>query len=279
MLSFRELLTHVFVGLSVVLTSFSSHAGLFDDEEARKAILELRQKVDVNKQASDAAALRLDGVIQKSDATIQRQADEIKELKEGNATLRRSLLDLQNQIETQRAELASMRGQGEQLTRDVADMQRRQKDLVQGVDERMRRFEPLKVNVDGREFNAEPAEKRDFEAAFALFRKPDFVASQAAFGDFLRRYPQSGYNPSALFWMGNSQYALRDYPSAVNNFRGMIATAPDHPKASEAALSIANCQIEMKDTLAARKTLSDLITVYPRSEAALAAQDRLARLK
>jgi tol-pal system protein YbgF len=279
MLSFRKLLSYTFIGLSVVLTSFSSHAGLFDDEEARKAILDLRQKVDANKQASDAAALRLDGAIQKSDGNTQRQADEIKELKEGNATLRRSLLDLQNQIEAQRAELASLRGQGEQVTKEVAEMQRRQKDIVQGVDERMRKFEPLKVNVDGREFNADQAEKRDFDAAFALFRKPDFVASQAAFGDFLRRYPQSGYNPSALFWMGNSQYALRDYPSAVNNFRGMIATAPEHPKASEAALSIANCQIEMKDTAAARKTLTDLITVYPRSEAALAAQDRLARLR
>jgi tol-pal system protein YbgF len=279
MLSFRKLLTHAFIGLSVVLTSFSSHAGLFDDEEARKAILDLRQKVDANKLASEAAALRMDGAIQKSDANTQRQTDEIKELKEGNATLRRSLLELQNQIEAQRAELANMRGQGEQLARDVADMQRRQKDLVQGVDERMRRFEPLKVSVDGREFTAEPAEKRDYEAAFAIFRKPDFMAAQAAFGEFLRRYPQSGYNPSALFWMGNAQYALRDYPSAVNNFRGMISTAPDHPKASEAALSIANCQIEMKDTIAARKTLTDLITVYPRSEAALAAQDRLARLR
>jgi tol-pal system protein YbgF len=279
MLSFWKLFTPVLIGLTVVFISFSSHAGLFDDEEARKAILDLRQKVDANKQASDAATLRLDGAVQKTDVTTQRQADEIKELKEGNATLRRSLLDLQNQIEAQRAELASLRGQGEQVTRDVAEMQRRQKDLVQGVDERMRRFEPLKVNVDGREFNADPTEKRDFDAAFATFRRPDFVAAQAAFGDFLRRYPQSGYNPSALFWMGNSQYALRDYPSAVNNFRSMIATAPDHPKASEAALSIANCQIEMKDTVAARKTLTDLITVYPRSEAALAAQDRLARLR
>lgn len=286
MLSFRKLLTPVLIGLMGVLISFSSHAGLFDDDEARKAILDLRQKVDANKQAADiaagrldAAAARLDGAIQKTDASTQRQADEIKELKEGNATLRRSLLDLQNQIEAQRAELASLRGQGEQVTKEVAEMQRRQKDLAQGVDERMRRFEPLKVSVDGREFNADPAEKRDFDAAFAMFRKPDFAASQAAFGDFLRRYPQSGYNPSALFWMGNSQYALRDYPSAVNNFRGMIATAPDHPKASEAALSIANCQIEMKDTVAARKTLADLITVYPRSEAAVAAQDRLARLR
>jgi FtsZ-binding cell division protein ZapB len=122
MLSFWKLLTPVLIGLSVVFISFSSHAGLFDDEEARKAILDLRQKVDANKQASDAAALRLDGATQKADATTQRQADEIKELKEGNTTLRRSLLDLQNQIEAQRAELASLRGQGEQVTRDVAEM-------------------------------------------------------------------------------------------------------------------------------------------------------------
>ena len=59
----------------------------------------------------------------------------------------------------------------------------------------------------------------------------------------------------------------------------MIGQAPDHPKASEAALSIANCQIELKDTRAARKTLDDLVKVYPQSEAAIAAKERLSRLK
>jgi tol-pal system protein YbgF len=259
------MLTQVSIGFAVIFTTFSSQAGLFDDDEARKAILDLRQRVDANKQAVEAAA--------------QRQADELKDAKEVNATLRRSILDLQNQIEALRAEQARLRGQDEQLVRDLADMQRRQKDLAQGVEDRLRKFEPTKVSVDGREFNAEPAEKRDFDAAFALFRKPDFIAAQAGFGEFIRRYPQSGYNPSALFWLGNAQYALRDYPQAINNFRSMIAQAPDHPKASEAALSIANCQIELKDTLAARKTLQDLITVYPKSEAAVAANERLPRLK
>jgi tol-pal system protein YbgF len=265
MLSFRKLLVLCSIGLAGIFTTISSHAGLFDDEEARKAILDLRQKVDANKQAADAAA--------------QRQTDEAKALNETNATLRRSLLDLQNQIEALRAEIAKMRGQDEQLARDLAEVQRRQKDIAQGVEDRMRKFEPAKVSVDGREFTADPAEKRDYDAAFAMFRKPDFVASQTLFSDFIRRYPQSGYNPSALFWLGNSQYANRDYVGAVNNFRNMIAVAPDHPKASEAALSIANCQIELKDTKAARKTLEDLMKVYPQSEAAVAAKDRLTRLK
>ena len=44
-------------------------------------------------------------------------------------------------------------------------------------------------------------------------------------------------------------------------------------------LSIANCQMELKETKGTRKTLEDLVSTYPQSEAALAAKERLARLK
>ncbi|MFT6590139.1 MAG: TolA-binding protein, partial [Rhodoferax sp.] len=62
-------------------------------------------------------------------------------------------------------------------------------------------------------------------------------------------------------------------------FRALIAKTPDHLRAPEAVLSIANCQIELKETKGAQKTLEDLIKAYPQSEAAIAAKDRLARLK
>jgi TolA-binding protein len=52
-----------------------------------------------------------------------------------------------------------------------------------------------------------------------------------------------------------------------------------HARAPEAALSIANCQLELKDSRAARKTLEDLVRAYPQSEAAAAAKERLVRLK
>jgi len=44
-------------------------------------------------------------------------------------------------------------------------------------------------------------------------------------------------------------------------------------------LAIANCQIELKETRGARKTLEDLLRVYPQSEAAVAAKERLSHLK
>lgn len=239
----------------------TSEAAIFEDGEARRAILEMRQRVDGLQQSG------------------QRTADEVRRLNEENGHLRRSLLDLQNQIETLRVEQSKLRGQNEQLLREAADLQRRQKDIAQGVDERLRQFEPVRVTLDGQEFQADPAEKRDFEAALAVFRSGKFPESAAAFAAFLRQYPRSGYAPTARFWLGNAQYATREYKDAISNFRAMLTEAPGHARAPEAALSIANCQIELKDTRAARKTLEDLIRTYPQAEAAGAAKERLSRLK
>ena len=241
--------------------AISAQAGLFDDEEARRAILDLRQRIE---------AVRQEG---------ERRKAETDRLNEDNALVRRSLLDLQGQIEALKTEQAKLQGQNEQLARDLSESQRRLKDATQVVDERLRRFEPLKVAVDGVEFMAEPAEKRDFEAAVAVFRKGEFAAAQTVLVDFIRRYPQSGYLPNAFFWLGNAQYATRDYKEAIANFRSMLTQAPKHLRAPEAQLSIANCQIEMKDNKAARKTLEDLVAAFPTSEAAFAAKERLTRLK
>lgn len=244
--------------LAAGLFAFNAHAGLFEDDEARRAILDLRQKVD-------AAQLRT--------------AEEVRRTTEDNAQLRRSLLDLSNQIEALRSELATMRGQNENLARSVAEMQRTQKDLTTGVDERLRKFEPGKVNVDGKEFVAEPAEKQEFETALATLRKGDFAGAQTGFLAFLKRYPQTGYRASSLFWLGNAQYALRNYRDAVTNFRALVTAEPDHVRAPEALLSLANCQVELKDTKSARKTLEDLVKAYPQAEAASVAKERLAKLK
>jgi tol-pal system protein YbgF len=253
-------LAALFLG-AALLAPLAGHAALFEDDEARRAILELRQRVEAQRQLSD------------------RQAEDFRRATGENEQLRRSLLDLQNQIESLRGELARLRGTDEQLTRDVTELQRRQKDLAQGVEDRLRKVEPTKVTVDGREFQADPNEQRDFEAALGVFRKGDFPGSQGAFGEFIRRWPQSGYRPSALFWLGNAQYANRDYRGALANFRQLLQQAPDHARAPEAVLSIANCQIELKDNPGARKTLDDLVKAYPQSEAAGAARERLARLR
>lgn len=245
------------LGTALALGALPVQAQLLSDNEARKAILDLRAEVRAK--------------ITQLESKIDAQSEEIQ-------GLRKSLLDLNAQIDQLRADLARSRGAQEQLARDLSEVQRQQRDVAAGVDERVRRLEPIKVAVDGREFMAEPHEKRQYEEAVARLRSGDFDAAASALGAFLRRYPGSGYHDSAQFWLGNALYGKREYREAIAAFRATARSA-DHPRTPEALLAIGNCQIEMKEPKAARATFTDLIKAHPDSEAAKAARDRLTALR
>jgi tol-pal system protein YbgF len=247
------------------MSATSVQAGMFDDEEARKAILDLRARISASEEGANAKIAEL----HTANTALQEQ---IK-------TLQRSLLDLNASLETLRAELPKLRGSDEQIARDVAEVQRRQKDIVQAIDERLVKLEPQKASLDGKDFMVLPAEKLQYEQAMASLRGGDFDKSVAALAGFDRRYPDSAYGESVRFWLGNAQYGKRDYKEAIVTFRAFVTASPDHPRAAEALLAVANCQVEMKDAKGARKTIDELIKTYPKSEAAAAGKERLATIK
>ena len=240
----------------------SAQAALFEDDEARKAILDLRAKL----QQSEEAQRKL---VEQQNALQQDQI----------VPLRRSLLDLNAQIESLRGEIAKLRGQNEQLARELADTQRRVSDQTQQVEARLRPLEPQKVSVDGRDFLASPEEKSQYEAAMGLVRRGDFAEAATALLAFQRRFPSSVYSDSTRFWLGNAQYGKREYKDAIATFKAFIAATPAHPRAGEALLALANCQIELKEVKGARRSLEELVKTYPGTEAAQAAKERLAALK
>jgi tol-pal system protein YbgF len=245
--------------------TLAAQAGLFDDDEARKAILDLRARIT---QADDAAKARHAELA----ASNQRLAETVQQLQ-------RSLLELNNQLEAMRVEVARLRGSDEQLARDVAELQKRQRDIAQGVDDRIRRMEPLTVTAEGAEFLAQPDEKRQFDEALGLLRGGEFDKAATAFGAFQRRWPGSGYTDAARFWLGNALYGKRDYKEAIATLRAFVAAAPGHPRAPEALLAVANSQVEMKDGKGAKKTIDELVKAYPGSEAAQAGKGRLASIR
>jgi TolA-binding protein len=97
-----------------------AHAQLFGDDQARQAILDLRQRFD------------------QAVAAQNRLVDD-------NAQMRRSMLDLQQQIESLRGDLARSRGQEEQLTRDISELKKAQADSQRALDERLRKMETVPV--------------------------------------------------------------------------------------------------------------------------------------
>lgn len=231
------------------LAPLSANAALFEDDEARRAILDIRARLDNMQNEINA----------KADKT--------------------NSLDLNSENEQLRQEIAKLRGQIEVLTNELSNTQKRQKDFYVDLDGRLRKLEPKTVTIDGKEVSVEQSEQRAYDAALAYFKAGDYKNAGASFYDFTRRYPQSGLAPSAQYWLGNTYYAQRDYRNAITAQQVVVKSYPDNPKAADALLNIASCYMELKDKTSAKKTLETLIAQYPNSPTAQTAQERLATLK
>ncbi len=296
-MKFWRLCALVFLGLGVS----TSQAALFEDDEARRAILDLRQRLETQRQAQIQSS---DQILQKSLDQTQKQIELLRKQIEADSSQakqdgRLAALQLQSQIEALKQEIANLRGEREQLLREINLLQRAQKDAGLDIEDRFQKLyermakqenpaavkeeaskaNKLSVQVDGFEFLADPEEKRDFEAAFVLFRKGDFSAAAKEFGQFVKTYSVSGYKPSALYWLGSSKFARRDFNEAIAQLRNLATDYPNHARTPEAMLTIGNAQIEIKQSKEARKTFNELLKLYPATEAAAAAKDRLAQLK
>jgi tol-pal system protein YbgF len=229
------------------MLSVPAHAGVFDDNEARKAVLDLRTKTD--------------------GLTNQLQAAQ------------RTILDQSNRLDQLNQQVATLRGQNEDLANQVATLQKQQKDYYADLDARLKKFEPQQETVDGVQGSVQPGETDAFNAASTQFRNGDYKNAAASFKAFVAKYPQSPYQPTAQYWLGNALYAQRDYKGSTAIWQNLVKTYPTHPRAPEALLAIANNQIEQGQKAAAKQTLQQIISQYGGTEVAQNAQSKLSQVK
>ncbi len=226
-------------------------AGLFADDGARKQVKQLEERV-----------------VKLEKALIASEADKEQSI--------RSTLDLQIQMETLNAELRKLRGQNEEFMHDLQDAEKRQKDFYIDLDTRLRRIEK---GAAGNNDTSAVSERDAFEAAYAFYKAEKYHEAATAFSDFLKSYPRSIHEANVLYWMGNSYFLLRDCRNSLSSYRKMIGKYQDHPRVKETMLNMADCQLKLKKKTAAKKTLKQLISHYPGSDASEKAKKRLAAIK
>ncbi|WP_026354303.1 tol-pal system protein YbgF [Massilia niastensis] len=228
-------------------------AGLLDDEEARKAILDLRAKVD--------------NIARDLNARIDTKSD------------KSAAIEALNQHEQTMQELARLRGQLEVLANEINKAQNNQKQFYADLDARIKKLEPRQETIDGQTAEVQPAEKTSYDTATQLFQSGDYKAAATALQDFVRRYPESAYASNAQYWLGNAYYALGDYKKAIAAQEVVTKTYNSSSKVPDAMLNIASSYTLLKDNKNAKKALQQLVSKYPGSSAAQTARDRLASLK
>ena len=65
-------------------------------------------------------------------------------------------------------------------------------------------------------------EQRAYDAALDQFKRGDYAGAIAGFQSFVKSYPRSPLAASAQYWVGNAQFARKDYRSAIASQRQLI---------------------------------------------------------
>lgn len=237
--------------LLAALGTQQAHAGLFDDDEARRQVSNLTIKSNE----------RLD-------------------------TLTKGQIELANQIQALREENARLRGQLETQTYELESAKKRQQDFYIDLDGRLRKLEtppvveakspPEETRVPLAKPAVDPAaETHDYETALNFFKTNKVKEAAVAFESFVKVYPDGMLTPSAQYWLGNAHYALHDCKKSIDAQKVVLARWPSHQKAPDALINIATCQQELGDAKAAKGTLETVLIKYPDSLAAATAKQRL----
>lgn len=259
--------------LTAQLFSYSSHAALFDDTEARKKILELEKTMQSQNQATQATLAEL----KKNQQALEQRVTSLESI------AKNGLVDVQAQLEALKQENSRLKGDLELATHNLDLAQQRQKDLYTDTDVRLRKLEagpvPAAQAAEPAAAVKESEEQKQLEAANALSKDAKHKDAFAAYDKFLKDYPSSASAADAMYGLGYSQFALKNYKSAIATQQKLLDTHPDSAKAPDAMMNMANSQIQLGQVAAAKKTLRELVKKFPDSEVTPTAQKRLKALE
>jgi tol-pal system protein YbgF len=267
----------VFAGASVL--SMPTWAGFLDDDEARKAILDLRTEVRTRDaehvQKTQQLSDQLGNLGIASANSMAKLRSDLTEQSKQIEILRNNLLDLNVALKTARDDNAKLRGMIEISQNELQISKRKQQDLEAAADARLKKLEPRTVAIDGKETLVDKAEENSFNAALNQFKAADYKSANRGFETFVVQYPQSGLLASALFWFGNSQYAAKEPKAALQTLQGLMQKFPQYPRAADAYLTMAHCHEEQNDKKRSNELYNYVIKTFPESSAAQAAKEAL----
>jgi tol-pal system protein YbgF len=252
------LMHRAFLLLSLCL-AIPAKAGILEDDKARQQIKELEARVQ-----------------KLQDAVQQKTA---------------SMLDLQSQIDALNTDIRKLRGQNEETAHGLQEAEKRQKDFYVDLDTRVRHFESeeqaakaaaasaAKSTATLASTSSPVSEDHAFANAYGLFQAGKHADAAKAFQEFLKKYPDSIHVPNAIYYLGNAQYAVRNYRAALDTYERLLKAYPETPITPDVLFRIAECLHGLKHDVAAHKTYKKLIAKYPSSKAAAKARKLLAKTK
>ncbi len=243
-------------GLLITLFSSYSYSAIFADDEARKFILEHKKQTETS--------------LSKIETTLEDNKKELDRIV-------RNQLDFQGDNQTLTQKINKLNGDIEQQSFNLEQIKKRQTELYQDLDSRLVKIENAIKEEKKIAAEKEEQENQLFQDGLSKFKENKLKEASWAFSSFVQKYPNSNKLPNALFWLGNSFYALGNCEKALNPYDRVIKQYPSFDKASDTMLIMSNCYQELNKEKQSKETLENIIREYPNTEAAKEAKSRLSK--
>lgn len=228
------------------------------------------------------------------------------------------LVDMLVRIENLQSEMQILRGEIELHNHELEQIKQRQRDLYVDIDRRLLRMErggqaeattsrsssssasasptpsarapaatataPATPKPAAAPAPAKPkadfaTEQKAYQQAFDLLRELRYEQAVSAFRDFIKQFPDGRYAHIAQYWVGEANYAQRNFKQAIGDYQLLIDKYPKSPKLAEAMLKIGYSQYELKNFNKAETTLSSLVKGYPGTTEADQAQNLIQKIR
>lgn len=246
------------IAAGVLCAAPSAHAGLFDDDVARKQIADLQKSTSQTLIEQNRLAEQMSREVAELRGQIEVLTNSVNDLEKRQKDL---YLDLDNRLQALEA------GKGKKVAAPVPAT-----DTAKVTD----KAEPkTDAKADNKAADDPAAALKAYESALALFKAGKFKEAAAAFDKFVKTYPDNDKAPDAQFWLGNSYDMLGDCKQVIGSQQKLLAKWPKNNRAPDAMAKIANCQADLGQKAESQKTLKDLVSKYPDSKAASAAKQQL----
>jgi tol-pal system protein YbgF len=119
----------------------------------------------------------------------------------------------------------------------------------------------------------------EYRQAIILFGRGRHAEARRAFEAVYESDSSGDLADNALFWIGETYFAAKDYTNAVRFYMRVVNDYPSQNKAPDALFKTAVVQSRTGDLALARRTLQQVIDRYPYSSSASSAKAELDRIR
>lgn len=120
--------------------------------------------------------------------------------------------------------------------------------------------------------------KGQYQASMKQYQAKQYARAARGFEDVADRWPDHPLADNALYWTGVCYLSQGEAALAINEFQKLPVRYPKSDKVPDALFQLGEAYQKVGDVESAKAMLTQVVKMYPHSEAAGPARERLAKL-